>query len=177
MEQNECQFPCLRDIAEGNVKLPPQSLKKRVQLSIKRNLSPSQIKALHKNAAVAKKYLFKTMGKTMPVAKVVPALSGVRLQAGDTVRVRTMEEIEAMLDGSKKTRGCAFMDGMERYCGTTQRVLKSMERFVDERELKVKKCNGIILLENVMCEGVLAFGRCDRCCLMFWREEWLEKIE
>jgi hypothetical protein len=66
---------------------------------------------------------------------------------------------------------------MEQYCGTTQRVFRRMERFVDERDLRVKKSRGIVLLEGVMCEGTAEFGPCDRSCLVFWREEWLEKLE
>jgi hypothetical protein len=64
---------------------------------------------------------------------------------------------------------------MYQYCGTQQRVRKSMQRFLDERDYKVKKVRGVILLENVICNGTAAFGACDRCCFLFWREEWLEK--
>ena len=64
---------------------------------------------------------------------------------------------------------------MSKYCDTTQRVLKRMERFVDERDYKVKKSNGIVLLEGLNCQGTTDFGRCDRNCFFFWREEWLEK--
>ncbi len=99
------------------------------------------------------------------------------LMAGDWVRVRSWEEIQPMLDPFKETRGCAFLEDMRKYCGTKQRVFKAMERFLDERDYKVKKVRGVILLENVICGGVPAFGRCDRSCFLFWREEWLEKIE
>jgi len=26
------------------------------------------------------------------------------------------------------------------------------------------------------CQGTSDYGRCDRSCFYFWREEWLEKI-
>jgi hypothetical protein len=52
-----------------------------------------------------------------------------------------------------------------------------MKQFVDERDLRVKKVSGIILLEDVRCQGTAEFGSCDRSCLYFWREEWLEKID
>jgi hypothetical protein len=91
--------------------------------------------------------------------------------------VRSQEEIEATLNHLRQARGCTFMAEMASYCGTVQQVLKPMERFVDERDLRVKKCKGLILLEGVMCQGTTEFGRCDRSCFMFWREEWLEKIE
>ncbi len=99
-----------------------------------------------------------------------------RLSAGDWVRIRPDQEIRAMLDPFKETRGCAFLDEMYQYCGTKQRILKSMERFLDERDYKVKKVRGIFLLENVICNGTPTFGKCDRCCYLFWRGEWLEKI-
>jgi hypothetical protein len=66
---------------------------------------------------------------------------------------------------------------MSPYCDSVHRVHKVMERFVDERELRVKKCKGLVLLDGVLCQGTTSFGRCDRSCYVFWREEWLEKIE
>jgi len=99
------------------------------------------------------------------------------LKAGDLVQVRSKEEIQATLNYWKQLKGCTFMAEMWPYCGTVQRVLKPMERFVDERDLRAKKCAGIILLEGAMCQGTAGFGRCDRSCFFFWREEWLEKIE
>jgi hypothetical protein len=60
---------------------------------------------------------------------------------------------------------------MWQYCGTTQRVLQSMEHFLDERDYKVKKVKGIVLLEGVIYQGTPVFGRCDRSCFLFWREE------
>jgi hypothetical protein len=100
----------------------------------------------------------------------------VPFQTGDLVRVRSRAEIDSTLDPFKELKGCAFLPEMYQYCGTQQRVLKSMQRFMDERDYKVKKARGMILLENVICAGTPAFGPCDRCCFLFWREEWLEKI-
>lgn len=99
------------------------------------------------------------------------------LKAGDLVRVRSREEIEATLSEWKELKGCMFMLEMWQYCGTTQRVLKPVERFVDERDLRVKKCKGIVLLEGVICQGTAYSEGCDHSCFFFWREEWLEKID
>jgi hypothetical protein len=103
--------------------------------------------------------------------------SAGHLKAGDWVRVRPRAEIDATLNHWRQLRGCTFMPEMDQYCGTTQRVLKPLERFVDERDLRVKSSKGIVLLDGVICQGTADFGRCDRCCYMFWREEWLEKID
>jgi hypothetical protein len=99
------------------------------------------------------------------------------LRAGDVVRVRSREQIQATLDRWNRLKGCDIMEEMWQYCGTTQRVLKRVDRFLDERDYRVKRCKGIVLLEGVMCEGTIDYGPCDRSCYYFWREEWLEKIE
>ncbi|MEN6337658.1 MAG: hypothetical protein ABFE01_25675 [Phycisphaerales bacterium] len=98
------------------------------------------------------------------------------LKAGDTVRVRSLQEIRATLNPWDELRGCSFMEGMVPFCGTTQRVSRCVERFMDERNYQMRKARGIVLLEGVFCEGTDALGRCDRSCLFFWREEWLEKV-
>lgn len=110
------------------------------------------------------------------VRPAVPASPTCPLQAGDLVRVRPQAEIEATLNHWRQLKGCTFMPEMAQYCGTVQRVLKRMERFVDERDLRAKRATGIVLLEGVLCQGTADFGPCDRACHLFWREEWLEKI-
>lgn len=100
----------------------------------------------------------------------------VPFEQGDAVRVRSREEIQSTLDPFKELKGCAFLPFMAQYCGTQQRIFRVMRYFLDERDYKRKKVRGVILLENVFCEGTPAFGECDRCCLLFWREEWLDKL-
>ena len=95
--------------------------------------------------------------------------------AGQSVRVRSREEIGATLDAWNYRKGCGFMEEMWQYCGTTQRVLKPVQRFLDERDYRVKKARGIVLLQGVHCQGTIDYGRCDRNCYYFWREEWLVK--
>jgi hypothetical protein len=99
------------------------------------------------------------------------------LNAGDLVRVRSREEIQTTLDRWQALKGCGFLDEMADYCGTTQKVLKRVERFMDERDYRLKKASGIVLLKDVICSGTGTTGRCDRACFFFWREEWLEKLE
>lgn len=103
-------------------------------------------------------------------------LGAASLSVGDWVRVRSEEEIRATLDRWHELQGCAFLEYMWQYCGSTQQVLQVMERFLDERDYKVKKVKGVVLLKDVICHGTPVFGRCDRCCHLFWRVEWLEKL-
>jgi len=97
------------------------------------------------------------------------------LKAGELVRVRSYQQIQATLDEEGKLKGCSFLNVMQPYCGTTQKVFKVVARFVDERNYKIKNVRGIVLLEGVMCTGTEFYGNCDRSCLFFWREEWLER--
>jgi hypothetical protein len=104
------------------------------------------------------------------------SISAADLVAGDRVRVRSEEEIRGTLNAWNELKGCMFMDAQRQYCGTIQRVLKPVGRFVDERDYRVKKAKGLVLLDGLLCEGTPDYGRCDRACFYFWREEWLEKI-
>ena len=175
--QLNCQIPCLRDVSEGIVEVPSESLGRRSKLMARRLLSPG-MERKYKNFIndLMNQYCRLTGKKTKP-GVYLPKSSSDHLQAGDWVRVRTLKEIAAIVNHWGQVKGCAFMPEMAKYCDTTQRVLKPMERFVDERDLLVKKSRGILFLEGVVCEGTEDFGRCDRSCFHFWREEWLEKIK
>ena len=59
--------------------------------------------------------------------------------ASDLVWVRFKEEIQTTLNNWGQLKGFGFMPEMEQYCGTTQRIYKRVERFVDERDLRVKR--------------------------------------
>jgi hypothetical protein len=153
-------------MAEEEIKDEPQTLVQRIKRSL----------AVPWNYYV-KRWLKK--GYHMAVdkkPKAMPAVVREPLRLGDQVRVRSWEEIQATLDPFKELKGCAFLAEMKQFCGTTHRVFQVMERFLDERDYKVKKVKGVVLLEGVICRGTPVFGRCDRSCLLFWREEWLEKL-
>ena len=163
-----CQIPCLPRMADGRIASDPQPLILRVKrtLAVPWNYYAKRWLKIAYRQFVA----LKAQSKTLP-----PSALG-SLKVGNHVRVRSWEEIAATLDPFKELRGCAFLAEMEQFCGTTQTVLQVMERFLDERDYKVKKARGIVLLAGVLCRGTPVFGRCDRCCHLFWREEWLEKI-
>lgn len=171
-----CQIPCLRYVAEGPAgNRGPMG--RRLKLSIRRHLSSGLERTLkiYTNDLMNRVWLL--MGReTKPAAQPAGPPQPL-LQQGDKVRVRSREEIESTLNNWKQLKGCAFMPEMAIYCDSSQRVWKRMERFVDERDLRVKRSKGIILLEGVFCQGTAGFGACDRSCFVFWREEWLEKIE
>ncbi len=171
-----CQIPSLQKISYGNVGNESQSL----GLWIRRALAKPWNYHVKKYLKRLQKFSLKIKNWNNPASSAqtirTPVAETSRLKPGDWVRVRSREEIQATLNSWKELKGCAFLDEMWQYCDTTQQVLQSMERFLDERDYKVKKCKGIILLKGVLCQGTPVFGRCDRCCHFFWREEWLEII-
>jgi hypothetical protein len=179
LEQSKlnCQIPCLQRVSEGRGEVPPQSLLRRLKLMVRRRLSPGR-ERVWKNRTNSVINRFRTLaGRTTKPSISQKDTAQAGLQAGDWVRVRSLDEIKSTLNNWRQLKGCAFMPEMAEYCGTAHRVLKPMKRFVDERDLRVKKSNGIILLEGVMCKGTAEFGSCDRSCFVFWREEWLEKMD
>jgi len=122
-------------------------------------------------------YRFAQAGEESPAQVTAKNFSpSVPFENGEAVWVRSRQEIDATLDPFKELKGCAFLPDMYQYCDTQQRVLKSMRYLIDERDYKRKKVRGVILLDAVICNGTPAFGACDRCCFLFWREEWLKKI-
>lgn len=167
-----CQLPNVPKFSTGNAALTEGSFIKK----IKRLLAfpwNRYVKKWLKDTYYASMRWRRTSSAPTVSRDLAPAIP---FQRGDLVRIRSREEILSTLDPFNELKGCAFLTGMYQYCGTQQRVLKSMQHFLDERDYKLKKVRGVILLENVICSGTPAFGACDRCCFLFWREEWLEKV-
>jgi len=121
-------------------------------------------------------FLRKRTKRMRSMSKTPAPTKAGELQPGDRVRVRSLDEIRATLDHWSKLKGCSFLREMEPYCGTVRTVRKRVRRFLTENDYLVKKSAGIVLLDDVFCEGTKDFGACDRSCFYFWREEWLEKL-
>lgn len=168
-----CQLPCLPEVATSSVHFQFES----ITLSIKRFMAYPWNRYVKQ---WLKKRYYSSIPQGMEAPHQIAAKAfahSVPLKEGDRVRVRSLEEIESTLDPYKELKGCAFLHQMHPYVGTEQKVFKLMQRFLDERDYKVKKTKGLILLENNFCNGTPAFGACDRSCFLFWREEWLIKSE
>lgn len=172
-----CQIHSIPKVATGKAEDYHPTLKKRIKRIVSRRLSPRfkrQVKMiLFEPAQWFRKYVHKDNRSNISIPS--PVHGSAPLRSGDTVRVRSREEILATLDRWGQLRGCSFIGEMGQYCGTTQEVFKTVRRFVDERDQNVKRAKGVVLLKNVFCVGTQEFGSCDRSCLYFWREEWLEK--
>lgn len=162
-----CQISCLPLIAQ-----PIRSIERiwqfrnRLQRFLKRRLIYCKNRLLRRNKTQASIF-----------NKATNASLSVSIKAGDLVQVRSREEVQATLNQWNHLKGCAFLEEMWHYCGSMQTVMKRVEQFLDERDYLIKRSRGLVILNGVICEGTKDFGRCDRSCYFFWREEWLKKIE
>jgi hypothetical protein len=174
MKNSDCQLKSVHYIAIGPQEAVP--IRKNIRLYVRKKLGPSKVKKIKKFINDIFNLRFKASGKSNELLQSIAENQMFALQPGDLVRVRSKEEIVATLDHWGQLRGCSFAPEMGQYCSTTQKVLKRVERFVDERDLVIRKTKGIVLLDGIICHGTISLGSCDRNCLYFWREEWLEKI-
>lgn len=105
-----------------------------------------------------------------------PTNSSSAMHEGDRVRVRSLEEITGMLDKNGFTKGCKFLKQMAAFCGQDHLIVRRVDRFYDEARARLCKAKNIVLLDQVYCDGSQV-GGCNRMCLLFWRTEWLEKLD
>lgn len=98
------------------------------------------------------------------------------LRPGELVRVKPKAEIMRTLDVDLRNRGLGFEEEMARHCGRVVRVLRRVERCIDEgtgRMLHMK--SPCIVLEDTVCEGAYN-ANCPRSIPSFWREIWLDRV-
>jgi hypothetical protein len=99
----------------------------------------------------------------------------LNLRPGEVVQIRSWNEIQATLDRRLKNRGLWFDKEMIRYCGGRFRVLRRVERTIDE------KTGRLLKLRNpcIILDGVTATGEHHRFMpqneYIFWREIWLKR--
>jgi hypothetical protein len=101
------------------------------------------------------------------------------LQPGDTVRVKSHEEILDTLNTSNKNRGMWFDAEMVGYCGRTFQVQKRVNKIIDESTGKmIDMKSPCIILGGVYCRSNFSGGRmfCPRSIYSYWRESWLERV-
>lgn len=92
---------------------------------------------------------------------------------GDLVEVRSEAEILATLDGKGTLENLPFMPEMLKFCGRTLRVSRqAFKTCVDDRE--IRQLERTVFLEEARCDG-RSHGGCDRACLIFWKEAWLQR--
>jgi hypothetical protein len=114
----------------------------------------------------------------IPIGARTPTAT-LNLEAGELVRIRHYEEILATLNTKGENRGLSFDAEMVPYCGRTFRILKRVNRIVNEKTGKmIELKTPSIILEGVVCEARYSECRlfCPREIYSMWREIWLERV-
>jgi hypothetical protein len=99
------------------------------------------------------------------------------LRPGELVRIKPIEAIIETLDSTNRNRGMTFDREMLKYCGRQARVLRRVDRIIDEKTGRMMHLkNPCIILEDVVCTS--DYHRlCPRGIYPYWREIWLERVE
>lgn len=86
--------------------------------------------------------------------------------------VRPLDEILATLDEQGTLDRLPFMPEMRAFCGREFRVSRrAFKTCVDDTEMR--QLDDTVFLEGTRCDG-RAHGGCDKECLIFWKEAWLQ---
>jgi hypothetical protein len=106
----------------------------------------------------------------------VRATDRPRPRRGDIVRVRSREEILATLAPDGTVGGMPFMPEMLEFAGKRLPVLASAHKTCNTiaETGTTLKLENTVHLTGARCDGS-AHGGCQAGCLLFWREEWLER--
>ena len=101
------------------------------------------------------------------------------LQPGELVQVKSRKEIYATLDKASKNRGLYYDVEMWRFSGGIFRVLRRVDRIVNEKDGRmIKLPGGCVILDGVYCSGERSTNRlfCQRNIFTYWREIWLTRV-
>jgi hypothetical protein len=105
-----------------------------------------------------------------------PLPEPLRLQPGELVEVKSKDEIMAALGPNAKNRGLIFDVEMLPYCGSRARVLKSVDKIIDEKSGRMLSLRDCVILDQVTCVG--RYHRfCPRAIHVYWREAWLRRVD
>jgi hypothetical protein len=101
-----------------------------------------------------------------------------RLCPGDLVEVKTPDEIVKTLDADGASDHLPFMPEMLGFCGRRFRVSKRALTtcFSGPGSCRQFEADDVVTLDEVRCSGAAHDG-CQKACMIFWREEWLRKVE
>jgi hypothetical protein len=120
----------------------------------------------------------RTSGNIPPGAPTPSAQ--LNLQPGELVRIKTHREILQTVTTENKNRGMSWDAELVPYCGQTHRVLRRVNRLIDERSGKMLQMkSACIVLDNVICQARYSDHRvlCPKGMYPYWREIWLERTE
>ena len=177
-EEGEVCYRCqATELPKASCPLPWWEPKQYVRDVTMNKLSPFEVlRGL--TLSIYSKFLRKLTGHSYPNVqgklKRTPT-EKLGLEPGDWVQVKSKEEILSTLDATGRNRGLTFDAEMVPYCGQRFRVLRRVERLIEETTGRVIELPGVaIILEDVICRA--HFRRsCPRSIFPYSREIWLRR--
>lgn len=115
---------------------------------------------------------------TVPDSEPTP-VSSLNLQPGELVQIKPFPQILQTLNHNNRNRGLFFDAEEVPYCGKKYRVLRRVERIINERTGKMQPMKTpCVILDTVICESRYSECRlsCPRSIYPYWREIWLERV-
>lgn len=103
----------------------------------------------------------------------------MRLRVGDIVEVRSRDEILATLDDRGRLDGLPYMPEMLAFSGRRFTVTASAHKTCDTASMAaigMRRMEHAVHLADLRCDGS-AHGGCQNGCLLFWKVDWLKKVE
>jgi len=100
-----------------------------------------------------------------------------RFREGESVIVRSREEIMMGLDTRGRRDNCLMTAQMWECCGRQVKVLKVVRHLFDEHKGKLYRSNvPLYILDKTICHGRTDIfpKHCDRNCYLLWHEDWLD---
>ena len=101
-----------------------------------------------------------------------------RFRAGDLVDVKTPDEILATLDENGTVGALPFMPEMVPMCGRRFRVARRVVKacFYGRMSTMLSfRGSDVVTLKDARCSGDAHDG-CEKGCAIFWREDWLRRV-
>lgn len=101
------------------------------------------------------------------------------LQPGELVQIKTQDEILLTVNTRNRNRGLSFDAEMVGYCGGQYKVLRRVEKIINEQTGKMMGIpNDCIVLEGVTCKAKFSSQRlfCPRDTYHYLREIWLKRV-
>jgi hypothetical protein len=134
--------------------------------------------------AMVNAFMIRYFGRRYPsvcglAGKQTPTVA-LNLDPGELVQVRSKDEIMQTLNADLKNRGLRFDVEMLPHCGSEKRVLRRIDRIVDERTGRlIRFPQASVILDGVVCSGNLSTNRlfCPRAVYPYWREIWLQRAD
>jgi hypothetical protein len=118
----------------------------------------------------------KLLGEYAHGSNTSTPVGGLSLQAGESVEVKSMADINATLNRRGYNRGLYFSPDMRLLCGGQQLVLRRLDKIIVDGTGEMRRLRDTVCLEGSLCGCAhVAFGGCSRCEFTYWREIWLRR--